>query len=87
MRFIRGNFQMFCIACPTRGTVYNWDALFDAFGSILETLGAPIFDPFDNFWTIRAPLDPSREGSGKDIAFLSLRELPRDLPTWGSYSK
>ena len=61
--------------------------LFDAFCSILETLWAPVFDPFDHLWAIGAPLDPSWEGSEKATVFLSLWEPPQDLPIWSSYSK
>ena len=51
--------------------------LFIDFCSILETLWAPIFDPFDHLWAIGAPLDPSWEGSEKATVFLSLWEPPR----------
>ena len=61
--------------------------LFFDFCSILETLWAPIFDPFDHLWAIGAPLDPSWEGSEKATVFLSLWEPPQDLPIWRSYSK
>ena len=65
------------VALPLQKILFYYEEYLGDSQFVLETLWAPIFDPFDHLWAIGAPLDPSWEGSEKATVFLSLWDPPR----------